>query len=84
MLVEVKLRNRKVYQDYISRLNALLDQWIFDGRAKTSLAMLVFLYSRKFVKNCIYSPRTVRTASPVPSPGHPQVYVPAMSLLALI
>ena len=40
-----------VYDDYISRLHALLDSLSFDGRAKTKLAMLVLLYCGDFVKN---------------------------------
>ena len=40
-------RNQRVHQDYCSRLDALLDLLIFNGRAKTKLAML---YCREFVK----------------------------------
>ena len=46
-----EFRNQGVHEDYMSRLNALLEWLIFNGRAKTKLAMLAFLYCVKFLKN---------------------------------
>ena len=40
-----------MYKQYISRLYILLDLLIFNGTAKTKLAMLAFLYYGEFVKN---------------------------------
>ena len=48
-----EIRNQGVHEDYISRLNTLLHYLIFNGRAKTKLAMLAFLYCGEFVKNSI-------------------------------
>ena len=50
-----EIRNQGVHEDHISGLNALLEQLIFDGRAKMKLAMLAFLYCGDFVKNSIQS-----------------------------
>ena len=47
----LEIRSQGVYEDYVSKLNALLDWVILNGRAKTKLAMLAFLYCGKFVKN---------------------------------
>ena len=59
-----EIRNQGVYEDFISRLNTLLDYLIFNGRAKTKLAMLAFLYCGEFVKNSIgqtkYKPSSFR------------------------
>ena len=48
-----KITNQGIYKDYISIINVMLDWLIFNGRAKTKLAMLAFLYCREFVKNSI-------------------------------
>ena len=50
-----EIRNLELYEDYIWRSNALLDQLIFNGRAKTKLAMLAFLFCGEIVKNSICS-----------------------------
>ena len=50
MKLEIK---RYVYQDYISKLHTLMNQLVFNDRAKTKLAMLAFLYYHEFVKNSI-------------------------------
>ena len=58
MLVNVKLEIKRyipVCEDCISRLYSKLDRSIFDGRAKTKLAMLAFMYCREFVKTRITS-----------------------------
>ena len=52
-LSKCKIRNQGEYKDYISRLYILLDLLIFNGTAKTKLAMLAFLYYGEFVKNSI-------------------------------
>ena len=41
---KLEIRNQGTHEDYISSLNALLDQLIFNSRAKTKLAMLPLLY----------------------------------------
>ena len=46
-----EIGNQGVYNDYISRLHASLNHLIFDGKAKTKLAILAFLYCGGFVKN---------------------------------
>ena len=46
-----EVRNQGIHEDYISRLHASLAQLIFNGRAKTKLAMLAFFYCGEFVKN---------------------------------
>ena len=46
--------NQGTHGDYISRVHALLDQLIFDGRVQTKLAMLPFLYQSAFVKNSFW------------------------------
>ena len=51
VLSKCEIRNQGVHEDYISRLNALLEYSSFNGRAKTKLAMLAFLYCVEFVKN---------------------------------
>ena len=45
-----EIRDQGVREDYISGLNALLKQLLFNGRAKMKLAMLAFLYCIEFVK----------------------------------
>ena len=44
-----EIRNQGVHKHYISGLNALFDRLIYNGNAKTKLAMLAFLYCREFV-----------------------------------
>ena len=52
VVIKCKIRNQGVHEDYISRLHALLkNSYFFNGRAKTKLAMLAFLYCIDFVKN---------------------------------
>ena len=46
-----EIRNKGAYEDYIFRLNTILHQLIFNGRGKTKLAMLAFLYCGEIVKN---------------------------------
>ena len=41
---KLEIRNQGTHEDYISRLHALLDQLIFNSRAKTKLAMLPFFH----------------------------------------
>ena len=50
-----EIRNQGIHQDYISRLHASSAQLIFNGRAKTKLAMLAFLCCGEFVKNSTVS-----------------------------
>ena len=50
---QCKIRNQEIHRDYILRLHALFEWFIFDGRVKTKLAMLAFLYCEEFVKNSI-------------------------------
>ena len=50
---KLEIRNQGTHEDYISRLHALLDQLIFNYRAKTKLEMLPFLYLRASLKNSI-------------------------------
>ena len=40
-VIKYEIRNQGVYEVYISRLNALLDQLVFNGRAKTNLAFCI-------------------------------------------
>ena len=40
--------------NYILWINATLDQLIFNGRAKTKLAMLAFLYCGEIIKKLYY------------------------------
>ena len=47
MLESMKLEISGVFKDYISRLHILLDEVIFNGTAKTKLAMLAFLLCEK-------------------------------------
>ena len=54
-----EIRNQGIHEDYISRLHTLLKYLIFNGRAKTKLAMLAFLYCVEFVKNSIEITRLV-------------------------
>ena len=46
-----EIRNEGIIEDCTLRLNATLDWLIFNGRAKTKLAMLPFLYYGEIVKN---------------------------------
>ena len=48
---ECEIRNQGVRKDYNSNLHTSLDLMIFNGRAKSKLAMLAFLYCGDFVKN---------------------------------
>ena len=41
---KLEIRNQGTCEDYISRLHALLNQLIFNSKAKTKLAMLSFMY----------------------------------------
>ena len=50
-VIKCEIRNQGIHDDYISRLHALCELFIFNGRAKTKLAMLAFLYYGEFVKN---------------------------------
>ena len=42
-----KIRNKEKNEDYISMLNGILEGLIFNGKAKTKLAMLILLYCEK-------------------------------------
>ena len=46
-----EIRKQGIHEDYISGSHALLEMFYFNGRAKTKLAMLAFLYCAEFVKN---------------------------------
>ena len=48
-----EIGNQGVLEDCISRLHILLNLFIFDGRVKTKLSMMAFLYWGEFVKNSI-------------------------------
>ena len=50
-LSKCEIRNQGAYEESISRLYILLDLLIYDGTAKTKLAMLAFLYYGMFMKN---------------------------------
>ena len=53
MSVNVKLDVNGCQEDYISKLQNSLAQFMSSGTAKTKSAILVFLYCGKFVKNSI-------------------------------
>ena len=46
-----EIRNQRLHGNYSSSLHALLHYLNYNGRAKTKLAMLAFLYWGEFVKN---------------------------------
>ena len=48
-----EIRNQEVCEDYTWLLQALLNQLIFSGKAKTKLAVLVFLYCGGIVKTVL-------------------------------
>ena len=63
------MRNQRVHEDNISRLFALLGYLIFNGRTKTKLAMLAFLYCGEFVKNSNVAQLYLHFISNVPKNG---------------
>ena len=50
-----------VKEDYVSRLQTSLVQFVYDGIAKMRLAILALLYCGEFVKNSIKQFKTVGT-----------------------
>ena len=48
--LKYEIRNQGANENYISGIEILLDEFIFNGTAETKLAMLAFLYCREFVK----------------------------------